>query len=160
MANPWEIEIIGDKQLIKALRDPALINGPLTRFLERASQVVEADAKERAPVDTGRLRSSISRRIEAGQQRAFIGSPVTYAREVEFGRKPGTWPDRDALQGWVRRHGMPSNATFPIARKIFRFGIKPRPYLIPALKDNQGRIEGFLKTMADEVEREFGRRVR
>lgn len=157
-----QIQVIGQEKLQRALRDPRIISGPLNRFLERASQTVEADAKSNAPVDTGRLRSSISRRIELGQQRALVGSKLPYARAVEFGRPPGRWPPMSALQPWARRHGFPAGrqGAFLVARKIAFKGIRPRPYLVPALENNRRSIGGFLNQMANDIEREFGRRVR
>jgi HK97 gp10 family phage protein len=61
--------------------------GPAGRDLARRSVQVESAAKRLAPVDTGRLRSSISR--ELGEDTdglvARVGTNVDYAPHVEFG---------------------------------------------------------------------------
>jgi len=161
MTTTFDITIQGSEELDRALRDPAVVDGPLRRFLERASQVVEADARKRAPVDTGRLRSSISRRIELGNRRAVVGSQLVYAAPVEFGRSPGKWPPLGALQPWARRHGFPAGkqGAFLVARAIFRKGIKARPYLIPALVENKTEIVDLTARMGEEIREEFRRRA-
>jgi HK97 gp10 family phage protein len=55
--------------------------------MTKACLLVERDAKINAPVDTGRLRSSITNRleIEEGQLVGIIGTNVEYAAYQEFG---------------------------------------------------------------------------
>lgn len=49
--------------------------------------LIETDAKQNAPVDTGRLRSSIAADIAPNGLSATVGSNVTYAGPVEFGAR-------------------------------------------------------------------------
>lgn len=60
------------------LRDP---NGPVVRWLNGLGVDIEAQARQQAPVDTGRLRSSIEHyvRVEGGAPALFVGSRVEYA---------------------------------------------------------------------------------
>jgi HK97 gp10 family phage protein len=54
----------------------------------QAAMIVERDAKINAPVDTGRLRSSITSRIAENDGTtiaAEVGTNVQYAQAVEFG---------------------------------------------------------------------------
>lgn len=55
--------------------------------LEEIGQVAEGYAKKKCPVDTGRLRNSITHAIEDGDSggRAVIGTNVDYAAYVELG---------------------------------------------------------------------------
>jgi HK97 gp10 family phage protein len=53
--------------------------------LELASVVVESQAKNNTPVDTGRLRDSIAHQVNKDEHTAIIGTPVEYAPYVEFG---------------------------------------------------------------------------
>jgi HK97 gp10 family phage protein len=53
------------------------------RALEKVGMFVESEAQENAPVDTGRLRNSITHEIEG--RYAVIGSNVEYAPHVELG---------------------------------------------------------------------------
>lgn len=45
----------------------------------------ESYAKRDCPVDTGRLRNSITNAVEGGEQSVYIGSNVEYAAFVELG---------------------------------------------------------------------------
>lgn len=57
------------------------------REVKRSALAVEAGAKRRAPVDTGRLRSSIAHQVEEGGLSAVVGTNVEYAAHVEFGTR-------------------------------------------------------------------------
>lgn len=48
-----------------------------------------------------------------------------YLTYVDQGRKPGTYPPIQAIAKWAQLKGIASEAVFPIARNIFKFGIKP-----------------------------------
>lgn len=52
-------------------------------FLESAGTHVEGEAKDRAPYDSGRLRDSITHRVNGDV--AIVGTPVEYATYVEYG---------------------------------------------------------------------------
>lgn len=60
-------------------------------------------------------------------------SAEKYLRWVDKGRKPGTYPNMDALSKWVKLKGMSQRAVFPIARKI-AFGTKKNNYQDAGIK--------------------------
>jgi HK97 gp10 family phage protein len=57
------------------------------RKLEVIASKIEADAARLCPVDTGRLRASITHRVERGRHVAYVGTNVEYAPYVEFGTR-------------------------------------------------------------------------
>lgn len=57
----------------------------VAREVKRAALNVEGGAKERSPVDTGRLRASIAHEIQEGGLSALVGTNVEYAPHQEFG---------------------------------------------------------------------------
>ena len=57
----------------------------IERGLEAIGLTVEGHAKEITPVDTGRLRNSISHAVE--DKAAYIGTNVEYAPYVELGSR-------------------------------------------------------------------------
>lgn len=64
-----------------------LASGPTGKYLASLAVRVESGAKQRAPVDTGRLRSSITWRMEEDSKglAAIVGTNVEYATYVELG---------------------------------------------------------------------------
>jgi len=96
-------------------------------YLMRIAQSVENRAveiiREKNIIDTGRLMGSITQRQEKENMRIFVGSNLTYASPVEF----GTWASR-----------VPP---FDTHTK----GMRPRPYLRPALDDIIHRIRGTIR---------------
>lgn len=67
----------------------ASTHGPVGRHLARIAIRVETAAKARCPVDTGRLRSSITWRIEVDSKGvvAIVGTNVEYAVFVHGGTR-------------------------------------------------------------------------
>ena len=55
----------------------------LQQNIEKAALTVERKAKQNCPVDTGKLRASIT--TEVGKLEAEVGTNVEYAPYVEFG---------------------------------------------------------------------------
>lgn len=144
---------LNDKALRRALGDPDFVKGPLREFLFKAGFSVEAAAKERAPVDTGRLRFSIA--TEVRETRALVGSNVFYAPFVEFGTRPHM-PPVAAMQPWARRHGI---SAWALARAIAARGTKPHPFLLPGLLAAQATIISLLETFARAIENRWGRQA-
>lgn len=62
-------------------------NGPVNKAVAKAARNIERSAKRYCPVDTGRLRSSITSVIgqQDGEFVGVVGSNVKYAPHVEFG---------------------------------------------------------------------------
>lgn len=60
----------------------------VNKELEKKAIKIVRESKEQAPVDTGRLRSSITYEktiLQSGLARIFVGTNVEYAPHVEFG---------------------------------------------------------------------------
>jgi HK97 gp10 family phage protein len=57
----------------------------LTRGITKACLLVEGDAKRDCPVDTGRLRSSITHEVDTGEMTGYVETNVDYAPFVELG---------------------------------------------------------------------------
>jgi HK97 gp10 family phage protein len=108
---------------------------------------VQNEARSRAPVDTGRLRSSIVHRAE-DHGRAYtvtVGTNVTYAEHVEYGTAPHRiYPRNKQALYWP-------GAAHPVAY-VDHPGTAPHPFLRPAI----AMAETWLR---EELAR-AGRRVR
>lgn len=60
-----------------------------------------------------------------------------YGRYVESGRKPGKFPPIQAIRNWARVKGIDESLAYPIARKIYKFGIKPTPFVSDVLESQR-----------------------
>lgn len=149
-------------------RAPLLLAIEIHRALQISTLAIEADARRGAPQDTRRLHSSINSRVEGTYPNLIgvVGPSVRYGANVEFGRRAGgKMPPVDALLGWVRRHtpagSLPRagqsrdrylrGRAFALARAIQRRGIRPQPYLQPALNQNRVRVEQAFRRLGLRV---------
>ena len=107
----------------------------LEEALGRACAVVEADAKKKAPKGNGDLRRSITSKVE--DDKGVVYTPLLYAPYVEYGtglfaesggRQDVPWNYQDDKGEWHSTSGM-----------------KPHPYLRPALNENREKILRILK---------------
>lgn len=128
------MQLLGMQELSKKLEPGQLLGKPIRNLLSKAALIVEKRAKEKASgrpgprVQTGRLRSSITSKVDpsAIPQWAEVGSNVFYAPFVELGH--------------MTRGG----------------GMAPAyPFLHPALKESQGKVNGLLEQASKEIEGNF-----
>lgn len=110
--------------------------GAAFRILRQKAALVEAEAKRRCPVDTGRLRSSITTEmlVMDGQPVAKVGSNLSYSRFVHEGTGiygPRGRPIRPVNAKFLRfrPHG---SKDYVYARQVR--GVRPRPFLRDALR--------------------------
>jgi hypothetical protein len=76
---------------------------------------------------TGKLANSLDYRIvEERNVIEFIINGEDYFKNVDDGRKKGTYPPLSAIENWVQVKGIDKSAVFPIMRSIYKFGIKPK----------------------------------
>ena len=162
---PFRVTIEGDQRARNSLRGMAIqLHGrEMVNAMARATVTLERSAKKNSPVDTGRLRSSISHAefstgFPSPKLVGIVGTNVTYAPFMEFGT--GTFagksphrPPASALSRWARRHGM---NPFIVARAIFeKGGLEPRHYLSDALEENESKIAEILNTGVKTIIRKY-----
>jgi hypothetical protein len=117
-------------------RELSTSSGMVGRGLFKLATRVEAEAKRRAPVDTGRLRSSLKKRVvsSGGKIVAEVSTNVKYAVYVHEGtgiygpRRRLITPQRGAVLVFT-----PRGAARPVFVRSVR-GVKPRPFLRDALR--------------------------
>lgn len=125
------------------------------RVVRKTAVRVEGRAKELVPVDTGRLRSSITHEIDASGFSGTVGTNVEYARDVEFGRMGGDLSRGDlrGLAGWMNRKGIEgASRRRRIVTGVASHGTRAQPYLFPAWEQNR-------KQFLDELTAVLGRLV-
>lgn len=129
-----EIDVVDNSELVQEAFRVACL-----RALERCGSQAEGYAKDLAPVDTGRLRNSISHQVDDSENAVYIGTNVSYAPYVELatgiyadGGRPTPWVYQDANGNWHWTRGNPA-----------------QPFLAPAVKDHAKTYSNIIK---DELE--------
>lgn len=114
------------------------IRSATKRALTIGSSFVEARASENAPVDTNRLRGSITNVVYDNY--ALIGTNVEYAPYVEFGT--GIYAEKGGGRKTPWLYEYDGNK----GKKGLRltYGIKAQPYLRPALDNNRQKIKQIM----------------
>lgn len=138
-----DIRLEGLNETIRGLNKLKNVKG-YTDALRKACALVERSAKENAPKGNGELRRSISSKVE-NQGEELVGivyTPLLYAPYVEFGtglfaeeegRQDVPWCYQDDKGEWHTTSGM-----------------KPHPFMRPALNDNKGKILLLLREGAKQ----------
>ncbi|MEU6229982.1 HK97-gp10 family putative phage morphogenesis protein [Streptomyces sp. NPDC047042] len=114
------------------------------RAVDRTRMDVQNEARRRAPVDTGRLRSSVVSRAEtSGRSIGYVvGSNVNYAAAVEFGTAPHVIkPKYKQALYWP-------GAARPVAQ-VNHPGTRAQPFLRPAIE----MTEIFWRAHASQIGR-------
>ena len=124
------IEVISHKIEVIQAKDEAA-----AKALETIGLVAERYAKEMCPTDTSRLKNSISHQVD--DDTVYVGTNVEYAPYVEFGTgkfaeggggRPTPWSYQDDKGNWHTTNGM-----------------KPQPYLKPAIENHLDEYKQYLK---------------
>lgn len=128
------IEFKGADALQKKLKNLAECEG-LEKAMQKSCAIVEREAKQKAPKDTGELRRSITSKVETedGNLVGIVYTPLEYAPYVEYGtglfavdgngRMDVPWNYQDDEGNWYSTSGM-----------------KPQPFMSPALNENREEI--------------------
>ena len=102
----------------------ALLESRQDRALEDCGARAVSYAKSICPVDTGRLRASITHRVSGDT--AVIGTDVEYATDVELGT--GIYRPGGRKMPWLWRDKQ--------GKLHLTHGQRPQPYLRPAMADH------------------------
>ena len=129
-----DIQFEGLEEVLASIEELADVSN-LETVLGKACSIVEAEAKKKAPKDNGALRRSITSKIDGNK--GIVFTPLFYAPYVEYGtglfaesggRKDVPWCYQDDEGEWHSTSGM-----------------KPHPFMRPALNENRERIVEILK---------------
>lgn len=118
----------------------------MEKAVKSGAKVVQAQAKELAPVDTGELRNSIKVKtnVENGKIQGIVYTNKEYAPYVEFGTGP---------VGEANKPDLPPEVASEITYKQegwhtprgYTQGQKPQPFLYPALESSKDKVNKAVK---------------
>ena len=126
-----DVKITDNSGAVKALIEAAYL-----RALERIGSEAEGFAVDLCPVDTGRLRGSITHKVKKGKKTVYVGTKVEYAPYVELGT------------GVHYAHGGRDTAWTYMDDKGKLHGTKghiAQPFLRPAAANHKGTYANIVK---------------
>ena len=98
----------------------------LRMFGDDYIKILTALLKKKDKKASGALINSLSSKIqETAKNIVIIIESNDYLKYVDAGKKPGKYPPLNAISKWMQLRNIPKEALFPIARSIYKFGIKP-----------------------------------
>lgn len=102
---------------------------------------------------TGNLMKSINYRYQNKVDKLIVDFVSDdYGQFVNDGRKKGKFAPVSKLMAWAKIKGIPTKSVFAINRKIYKFGIKPKPWLNIALSKNTDNLmTEIVKEYEDEI---------
>lgn len=121
----------------------------LERLGLKLTRYIKEELTRNGTVSSGVLRDSYTSNVE-GSERVIVGSPLEYAKHVEWGTGPrNSVPPYSAIEPWVKRELKPSpeeleSVTWSVMNKIKKEGTSPQPHVRPAvdrLKREVGSVE-------------------
>ncbi len=133
-----EIRMTGIEDIFEQLENVMDVE-TFEKAVGRACALVERSAKQKAPKGAGELRRSITSKVDRDGKDVVgtVFTPLEYAPYVEFGtglfaeeggRTDVPWNYQDDEGNWHSTSGM-----------------KPRPFMRPALEENREQIVRILK---------------
>lgn len=139
------------EQMVKDMEGPEMLDG-----MRQATLLVQRDAKILAPVDSGRLRASITPevRVDGNEVQGIVGSNVDYAPYMELGTGVyaggnAYFPPPEALATWAKRH---HTSGYLVALAIFKAGgLKPRKFIQRGIEQNAERIVQLIGNVVAKI---------
>lgn len=123
----------------------------LNEFGKDYAKILTIFLKKNKKSASGALINSINWKLkETAQEILIILESNDYLEWVDKGRKPGKYPPLKAISQWAKLKGISQEAVFPIARKIFKFGIEPTNVIAKTIKEIQ-TSPTFQKKYEDEL---------
>lgn len=142
-------EVKGFESLLGKLNAEKLMAEPMRKFYKRAAVIAQRYARQLSPVDTGRLRGSITYEVDAAEFPTFaaIGSVVEYAPYVEY----GTGTESDGPNASGKPH-FPAGVSAKTGRVLKGFpGFRPRRYLRDAIQKLRSDMPALLAQLGKDA---------
>lgn len=154
------VKVLGADRLKQKLND--LANIQVEKAVNKATLLVEGQAKLLCPVDTGMLRASIHTKVEKKDKEVsgIVYTASEYAPYVEFGtgaKGQGTYPHKvDGLSLQYRQ--IPWGYEDPkTGETIWTNGQKAQPFMYPALEMNKKKVETILQDSVNQLIKEVAK---
>ena len=140
-----EIKVSVDTSLAAAIRQlPAVLDTHIKAGLMAAGTMLAGEMKRNVlgndSMDNSNLVNSFGV-FDTGALSVQVRSGVVHGTYVDQGVGPGGAPPKKVIEAWLRKRGMDESLSFPIARSIYRRGIRPKPFVQPAIESKQVAVQ-------------------
>lgn len=142
------------------------INNFIKKFGLDVVQSQKRELQNKQSFATGRLLNSVNYRFRASLEKIIVEFvSLDYGKFVDEGRKPGSYPPISKLKEWCRVKGLPEKSAFPIAKNIYKFGIKPKPWINKPFDKNRQNfnvelIKIYEKAIFNDVKNSFKDKIK
>ena len=143
------VEVVGLNDLIKDIHKAGGNAEPLvSAALTNSTTHAQGEIRSRAPHAFGTLQRSVL--AEVRYPTGEVSVQESYGKDVEEGTGPHT-PPSDAIERWIKKKGIPSNALWPIIKTIEKRGTKAQPFFKPGWEASQGYINDQFEKVMDKL---------
>jgi hypothetical protein len=134
--------------------DQLLSDKQLENFASQYVDVLKQNLIKKGKVASGNLVKSLDYRVSKVMNEPIIEIISNeYLQWVDKGRRPGKYPPIKPIANWARIKGIDAKAVFPIARNIFKFGIKPTNVIQTTDRQMLRQVDSALaQEIADNME--------
>jgi HK97 gp10 family phage protein len=137
-----DVRLRGLERAIRSIQDYEVAKKEVVKnIIKDTALQIQANAKQRTPVDTGNLKRSISVDIAADELSAKIFTDVEYAASVEFGSAPHKIE--------VKNASVLSDGSNFLGKEVNHPGTPAQPFLFPAYEEEKNEY-------IDKLERALG----
>tara|TARA_R110000765_G_scaffold164673_3_gene269728 strand:+ start:2796 stop:3257 length:462 start_codon:yes stop_codon:yes gene_type:complete len=137
-------------------------DGKIIKMNDAFEKVLRDNLLELGKSATGDLITSIDSSLELREENAHFNLEANkYLIYIDSGRKPGKYPNFDALSKWLTLKGISQDALFPIANKIKNKGIKATNVISNTILDIE-KSEGIKileQALATELEKTLAEQI-
>lgn len=129
------------------------LNKVVNQFGEEVVNNMKKELLQNGSIATSELLNSLNYKAKISIEQIIIQwSAEDYAKYIENGRKPGSYPPISKIKQWCAVKGISEKAAYPISRSIYKFGIKPKPFLLKSFKDTRDLfISSLIQAYASEI---------
>lgn len=136
----------------KFKQSPELVGRELHKGMMTSAILLQREARQQAPVDTGNLRNMIQVQDLVGLNAVAIQARAKYSIYVHEGSRPH-FPPLKAITPWANRHGVPP---FAVAMGIAKHGTKGKPFMRNAVMIQKVAVQAVFRQIALNVTKLLG----
>lgn len=143
------VEVIGLQEFIDDVeRAGGDVQPLITAALANATQHSAEEIRSGAPHATGALQRSTL--AEVDYPTGFVRVNEDYGSDVEYGTSPHM-PNVSAIEQWVKKKGLPSDALWPIVQTIKKRGTRAQPFFAPGVSRSEPYVLSQFAIVADRL---------